>query len=81
MCAGAMVNSRLGRCIYGAYDPKGGACHSLYHIPNDRRLNHDVRGIPGIMAEESGELLRDFFKRRRAENKRKRAAKARAQSA
>lgn len=74
MCAGAMVNSRLGRVLYGAYDPKAGACHSLYHIPTDRRLNHSVSVLGGVKAEECGQLLKDFFRRRRVENRRRREA-------
>lgn len=72
MCAGAMVNSRLGRVIYGASDPKAGACHSLYEIPTDRRLNHRVEVIGGVLSDECGDLLRDFFRQRRRENKRRR---------
>ncbi len=69
MCAGAMVNARLGRLIYGARDPKAGACHSLYSIPTDKRLNHEVEVIGGVLAEECGELLRAFFRQRRAAKK------------
>ena len=75
MCAGAMVNARLGRVIYGASDPKAGACHSLFKIPADRRLNHEVEMIPGVREEECAELLRSFFRSRRAANKAKRKAK------
>ena len=66
MCAGAMVNARVGRLIYGASDPKGGACESLYEITCDPRLNHRLETIGGIMEERCGELLRAFFKERRA---------------
>jgi len=76
MCAGAMVNARLGRVIFGATDPKAGACCSLYSIANDKRLNHDVTVIPGVMADVCGELLRDFFRERRARKKRERFALA-----
>ena len=69
MCAGAMVNARLGRVIYGATDPKAGACHTLYRIPTDARLNHRVEMIAGVMAEECGQLLKDFFQQRRRVNK------------
>lgn len=65
MCAGAMVNARLGRLIYGATDPKAGACHTLYCIPTDSRLNHRVEVIGGVMAQECGKLLTDFFQQRR----------------
>lgn len=74
MCAGAMVNARLGRVFYGASDPKAGACESLYEIPTDNRLNHRVLVVGGVLAEECGDLLRDFFRRRRKENKARKAA-------
>lgn len=69
MCAGAMVNSRLSRVIYGASDPKAGACKSVFRIPTDKRLNHEVKVISGVMGERCGQLLKDFFKRRRLQNK------------
>jgi tRNA(adenine34) deaminase len=74
MCAGAMVNARVRRLIYGATDPKAGAVHTLYRITNDKRLNHDVQVIRGVLAEECANLLKDFFKRRREANKLERAA-------
>ena len=73
MCAGAMVNARLGRVIYGARDPKAGACHSLYQIPTDSRLNHEVTVISGVMEAECAELLKSFFRERRRVNRAKRA--------
>jgi tRNA(adenine34) deaminase len=69
MCAGAMVNARLERVIYGAADPKAGACHTLYRIPTDRRLNHEVTVIGGVEAERCRQLLREFFQQRREINK------------
>ena len=69
MCAGAMVNARLGRVIYGATDPKAGACDTMFHIPTDKRLNHEVEVIGGVMADECAELLREFFRERRRVNK------------
>lgn len=66
MCAGAIINARVGRVIYGAVDPKAGACESLYRIPTDSRLNHKAEVISGVLAEECGQLLKDFFKQRRA---------------
>jgi tRNA(adenine34) deaminase len=66
MCAGAMVNSRLGRLIYGTTDPKAGAVHTLFEIATDTRLNHRVRVIPGVLADECRELLQEFFQERRA---------------
>ena len=65
MCAGAAVNARLARIVYGAADLKAGACWSLYNIPGDRRLNHNVALEDGILAEECGEVLRSFFELRR----------------
>jgi tRNA(adenine34) deaminase len=72
MCSGAMVNARLGRVIYGATDPKAGACDTLYHIPTDDRLNHKVEVVSGVMADECAQLLKDFFRAKRERNKRKR---------
>lgn len=66
MCAGAMVNARLGRVIYGASDPKAGACNTLFTIPTDKRLNHEVEVISGILADRCAKLLKDFFQRKRA---------------
>jgi tRNA(adenine34) deaminase len=65
MCAGAMVNARLGRLVYGADDPKAGACRTLYQIPTDQRLNHQVTVIGGVLADPCAQLLRDFFECRR----------------
>lgn len=65
MCAGAIVNARVGRLVYGADDPKAGAIVSLYEIAQDGRLNHRLPVVRGVMAEESGELLRAFFRARR----------------
>jgi len=70
MCAGALVNARLGRLIYGAFDPKAGACCTLYEIPTDRRLNHRVEMIGGVEETRCAELLRAFFRRRREEKRR-----------
>ncbi|MCL4198053.1 MAG: tRNA adenosine(34) deaminase TadA [Phycisphaerales bacterium] len=69
MCAGAIVQARLGRLVYGATDPKAGAVHTLYNLCSDRRLNHSVEIIAGVLAEEAGDLLKAFFRRRRAEKK------------
>ena len=74
MCAGALVNARLQRVLYGATDPKAGACETLYRIPTDERLNHEVELIPGVMADRCGEVLRAFFRRKREERKRVRTA-------
>jgi tRNA(adenine34) deaminase len=70
MCAGAIVNARLRRVIYGCDDPKAGAARTLYRLLDDPRLNHRVEVIPGVLAEESATLLRTFFTRlRRVEAK------------
>jgi tRNA(adenine34) deaminase len=74
MCAGAMVNARLSRVVYGATDPKAGACQTLFTIPTDKRLNHEVQVIGGLLAEECGQILKDFFRRKREAQKRRRAA-------
>ncbi|MHC4947700.1 MAG: tRNA adenosine(34) deaminase TadA [Planctomycetota bacterium] len=76
MCAGAMVNARLPRVIYGATDPKAGACHTLYEIPSDVRLNHEVRVIGGVRAVRCRQLLRDFFRARRRDHQRRRLARS-----
>lgn len=65
MCAGALVNSRIGRVVYGATDPKAGAVESLYHVCADERLNHRPPVQPGVLADECGALLKAFFAARR----------------
>lgn len=66
MCAGALVNARLPRLIYGCDDPKAGAVRSLYQICSDGRLNHRVSVVQGVHADECAELLRNFFRTQRA---------------
>lgn len=61
MCAGAGVWARLDRIVYGAADPKAGGAWSLYNIPQDGRLNHRVELVDGVLAEECGRLLEEFF--------------------
>jgi tRNA(adenine34) deaminase len=61
MCAGALVLARVARVVFGAWDPKAGACGSLWDVARDRRLNHRPEVIPGVLAEESSVLLREFF--------------------
>ena len=61
MCAGAIVLSRLDRLIFGAKDPKAGACGSLYNIVQDIRLNHQVQVIPYILEKECAQILGTFF--------------------
>ncbi len=65
MCAGAMVNARIDRLVYGATDPKAGAVRSLYEICTDPRLNHRVQVVPGVLAEDCGQILKAFFRARR----------------
>ncbi len=61
MCAGAMVNARIARLVFGALDPKAGAVVSLFQIGTDARLNHRFDVVPGFMAEEGGRRLSQFF--------------------
>lgn len=65
MCAGAILQARLARVIFGARDPKAGAVVSLYHILNDNRLNHRLDVTEGVLREECGEILSRFFKEKR----------------
>jgi tRNA(adenine34) deaminase len=65
MCAGAIVQGRIPRVVYGAADPKAGACDSLYRIAADPRFNHRAQVQGGVLAEECGDLLSRFFRERR----------------
>ena len=65
MCAGAIVQARVPMIVYGCADPKAGACHSLYEITNDSRLNHRCAVVSGVLAEECAGILSDFFARKR----------------
>jgi tRNA(adenine34) deaminase len=69
MCAGAIVQARLPLVCYGCTDPKAGACHTLYRITSDKRLNHRCTVLGGILADRSAGILRQFFLDRRAEGK------------
>jgi tRNA(adenine34) deaminase len=62
MCAGAIVQSRIARLVFGAWDPKAGACGSIFDIPAERRLNHQVQVTGGLLERESQSLLQNFFK-------------------
>lgn len=66
MCAGALVNSRIGRLVYGAADLKGGATASLYNVMADPRVNHNPPVEHGVLSTESAQLLQDFFTQRRS---------------
>ena len=65
MCAGALVNSRIARLVYGCRDDKAGGVDSLYQILNDKRLNHQVEVVSCVLDEECAAILRNFFKERR----------------
>lgn len=69
MCAGAIVQARLPVVVYGTTDPKGGACHTLYQITDDERLNHRATVLGGVMRDECRALLQDFFAMQRAKGK------------
>jgi tRNA(adenine34) deaminase len=65
MCAGAMIHARIDRLVFAAADPKAGACGSVLSVLNHPKLNHQIQKDQGILAEESAELLRNFFRDRR----------------
>jgi len=65
MCAGAIVNARIDEVVFGAFDPKAGACGSLYNLA-EGRLNHMPRVTGGVMAEEAAAMLKSYFKGKRA---------------
>ena len=69
MCAGAMVNARLGEVVYGTTDPKMGCVDTLYHLCTEPRFNHRLTVRSGIQADACGQLLRDFFQARRGPTK------------
>jgi len=65
MCVGAIIQARVRRLVFGAPDPKAGACVSLYRLPEDSRLNHRLEVVGGVREAECRELLQEFFKARR----------------
>jgi len=65
MCAGAIVNARVRRLVYGCDDPKAGAVRTLFQLLDDQRLNHRVEVVPGVLGAESAGLLKSFFSRLR----------------
>jgi tRNA(adenine34) deaminase len=65
MCAGALVLARVARLVFGAYDDKAGAVGSLWDVVRDPRLNHRPEVVGGVLADEAGVLLREFFDARR----------------
>jgi tRNA(adenine34) deaminase len=65
MCAGAMVHARVKRLVFGATDPRAGAAGSVFNIAQNVALNHRLEVVSGVLADECGALLRDFFAARR----------------
>lgn len=65
MCAGAILHARIGRLVYAARDPKAGACGSVLSVINHPALNHRMEVAEGVLAEECGTMLREFFRKRR----------------
>ena len=65
MCAGAVVNARIPMVVYGAPDPKAGACETLFRIASDPRLNHRAIILGGVLADRCGAILSDFFRKKR----------------
>ena len=65
MCAGAILHARIGRLVYAAPDPKAGACGSVLEVMNHPKLNHRVQVTSGLLAEECGSMLQQFFRARR----------------
>jgi len=66
MCAGAVVLARVSVLVFGAYDPKLGACGTLYRITEDKRLNHQVETISGVLEDQCSSMLKSFFTKLRA---------------
>lgn len=65
MCAGALYQSRIKEVVFGAWDPKGGATGTLYHVHTDQRINHNFPVIGGVLEKDCSEILKNFFKDRR----------------
>lgn len=76
MCAGALVNSRLDRLVYGSSEAKFGAVESVFNVVNHRLLNHRMEVTAGVMEDECRQIMKDFFKMRRSQNKAKKKASA-----
>ncbi|MGH9243277.1 MAG: nucleoside deaminase [Acidimicrobiales bacterium] len=68
MCAGALVAARVARLVFGAADPRAGACGSLYNLCVDPRLNHEIELVPGVREDEAAALVEAFFAERRGES-------------
>jgi len=71
MCAGAIIMSRIPKVVYGAKDPKGGCCGTIYNLLKEPRFNHESELIAGVLEEECGQLLTQFFRNLRAKKKNK----------
>ncbi|MBQ1942231.1 MAG: tRNA adenosine(34) deaminase TadA [Clostridia bacterium] len=69
MCAGALVNARVERLVFGAYDQKAGAAQTLYNIPSDERLNHRMEVVGGVLENPCKEILSEFFRNKRKNKK------------
>lgn len=69
MCAGALVLGRLDKVVFAVYDPKGGACGSVFDIVNEKKLNHSIEVVGGILENESRTLIQSFFKEKRQRKK------------
>lgn len=69
MCAGAVVNARVAMVVFGATDPKAGACGTLFQIPTDARLNHRAVVVGGVLADRCGAVLTNYFRRKREQGK------------
>lgn len=69
MCAGALVNARVERLVFGAYDQKAGAAQTLYNIPSDERLNHRMEVVGGVLENPCREILSEFFRNKRKNKK------------
>ena len=72
MCAGAIVQSRIPTVVFGAHDPKGGCCGTIYNLLDESKFNHRCELVSGVLVEECGQLLSDFFKNLRQKKKQQR---------
>ena len=77
MCMGALLQARVDRVVFGSFDPKAGACGSLYDLSQDKRLNHLIEITSGVLQKECSEILSEFFKKLRQSKKIKNLAQAR----
>ena len=70
MCAGAAVLSRIKRIVFGASDPKFGACGSIFNVPEEKKLNHRIEVVSGVLSEEISDMMKQFFKQIRMQKDR-----------